>query len=175
MSNGFPLSAVVGREDIMMVAAPTTGKISYSGTFNGYQIALAAAEATITEIIAEDVPQHLHRATNLLVQSFNKLSRDLGINALAQGLAGQFQNYFTDKPVYNYRDVLTVDDNLYRHFREGLLNNGIFYLPYKFFHHGITYSHRDAELKQIIHAYEVTLQQLRQIPQSTGLSSKPSL
>ncbi len=175
MSNGFPLSAVVGREDIMKVAAPITGKVSYSGTFNGYQIALAAAEATINEIIVENVPQHLHRATNLLVESFNKLARDLGVNALAQGLAGQFQNYFTDKPVYNYRDVLAVDDNLYRHFRTSLLDNGVFYLPYKFFHHGITYSHRDSELKQIINAYEISLQQLKRVPQSAELPSKPSL
>ncbi|MEM0443721.1 MAG: aspartate aminotransferase family protein [Candidatus Caldarchaeum sp.] len=170
MSNGFPLSAVAGVEDVMMVSAPNTGKVSYSGTFNGYQLALAAAEATINEIRTADVPQYLHKATNMLVESFNRLASDLGVAARAQGLAGQFQNYFTAKPVYNYRDAVMSDDQMYRFFRESLLEDGVFYLPYKVFHHGLTYSHRDAELKHILEAYANALDKLVEL-QRAGKTS----
>ncbi|MEM3032034.1 MAG: aspartate aminotransferase family protein [Nitrososphaerota archaeon] len=179
MSNGFPLSAVVGVEGVMMVSAPITGKVSYSGTFNGYQLALAAAEATISEIKAGDVSQYLHRATNMLVESFNRLASDLGIGARAQGLAGQFQNYFTDKPVLNYRDAVASDDNMYRYFRESLLEDGVFYLPYKIFHHGITFSHREPELHHIIEAYSKALEKLAELRKAgrpvDGVYPNPSL
>jgi glutamate-1-semialdehyde 2,1-aminomutase len=160
MSNGFPLSAVAGVEDVMNVSAPVTGKVSYSGTFNGYQLALAAAEATISEIVEKDIPAYLHEKTDLLVRRFNCLAEELGVDARAQGLAGQFQNYFIDRPVYNYRDAMAANDHIYRFFRESLLEDGILYLPYKLFHHGITFSHRDEEIRLILEAYEKTLQKI---------------
>lgn len=46
MANGFPLSAVVGRRDIMMVF----DDIFFSGTFGGEALSLAACQATLAEL-----------------------------------------------------------------------------------------------------------------------------
>ncbi|GBC69736.1 Glutamate-1-semialdehyde 2,1-aminomutase [archaeon HR01] len=175
MSNGFPLSAVAGVEDVMNISAPVTGRVSYSGTFNGYQLALAAAEATISEIVKRDVPSHLHEKTDFLVRRFNEMAAELNVAARAQGLAGQFQNYFIDRPVYNYRDAVKANDSAYKLFRESLLADGVFYLPYKLFHHGITFSHGDEEIRRIIEAYENALRKISDTKLGAEPTMKPSL
>ena len=58
MANGHPLSAVVGRRDIMMKMAPPDN-IFYSGTFFGETLSLAASLATIKKMETEPVIQTL--------------------------------------------------------------------------------------------------------------------
>lgn len=52
MANGMPLSAVVGRRDIMKLMEPP-GNIFYSGTFFGETLSLAASLATIKKMERE--------------------------------------------------------------------------------------------------------------------------
>lgn len=54
MANGMPLSAVVGRKDIMKLMAPPDN-IFYSGTFFGETLSLAASIATIDKMERENV------------------------------------------------------------------------------------------------------------------------
>jgi glutamate-1-semialdehyde aminotransferase len=54
MANGFPLAAVVGQRDVMMIF----DEIFFSGTFGGDAISLAACRATIEEMQARDVIAH---------------------------------------------------------------------------------------------------------------------
>src|SRR5690242_12342624 len=57
MANGFPLSAVVGKREIMEITNPKSGTslsthegVAYYGTYNGNQMSLAAARATLGEL-----------------------------------------------------------------------------------------------------------------------------
>jgi len=54
MANGFPLAAVVGRRDIMMMF----DEVFFSGTFGGEAMSLAACKATIEELRDKDVIAH---------------------------------------------------------------------------------------------------------------------
>jgi glutamate-1-semialdehyde 2,1-aminomutase len=55
MANGYPISAVVGRRDIMMLMED----IFFSGTFAGETLSLAATKATLTFMEKHDVVAHL--------------------------------------------------------------------------------------------------------------------
>ena len=55
MANGFPLSAVVGRRDVMMEME----EIFFSGTFGGELLSLAAAKSTLTRYRDEGVAAEL--------------------------------------------------------------------------------------------------------------------
>lgn len=57
IANGLPLSAVVGRRDLM----ESFDRVFFSGTFGGETLALAAAKATIDEIVAGGVIEHIWR------------------------------------------------------------------------------------------------------------------
>src|SRR5699024_1023925 len=45
IANGFPLSAVAGKEEVMKVAEAKPGGYGFVGTYNGHQSSLAAALA----------------------------------------------------------------------------------------------------------------------------------
>ena len=55
MANGYPVSAVVGHRDVMEVF----DEIFFSFTFGGEAVSLAAAKATLSEILAKEVIAHL--------------------------------------------------------------------------------------------------------------------
>lgn len=55
MANGMPLSAIVGRKDIMMLME----QIFFSGSFGGEALSLAASIATIKKLRSEKVVEHI--------------------------------------------------------------------------------------------------------------------
>src|SRR5262249_52378839 len=56
VANGMPLSVLAGRADIMRLLERD---LFFYTTFGGEALSLAAAQATMTEIVRHDVPAHL--------------------------------------------------------------------------------------------------------------------
>ena len=69
MANGFPISAVTGRKEIMQLMED----IFYSGTFGGETLSLAAAKATITKLMNEPVLEHIANMGNRLIEGLTKI------------------------------------------------------------------------------------------------------
>src|SRR5881628_1514139 len=82
MANGFPLSAVVGRREIMEVF----DEIFFSFTFGGEALSLAAARATIAKLRDENVIEHLWRQGTALRDGYTALAREVGLASLTQCL-----------------------------------------------------------------------------------------
>lgn len=70
MANGMPLSAIVGRKDIMQLM----NEIFFSGTFGGETLSLAAAKACIEKMKAVNFPAQLWHTGNYLIEQFNKVN-----------------------------------------------------------------------------------------------------
>jgi glutamate-1-semialdehyde 2,1-aminomutase len=82
MSNGYAMSALAGRREIMQALTQ-----SYvSSTFFTNSIAMAAAVATIRKLRREQVIPHLWRIGQGLMAGLDRLVQDLGIEAQAVGL-----------------------------------------------------------------------------------------
>ena len=124
IANGFPLSAVVGREDIMNASSPG-GKTAYAGTYNGNQISLAASKATLSKIKSGKVQDYFRKETKRMSEAVNKFAEDLKIPVRFQGIGGQFQIYFTNEEVKDYTSAASSDKKLYGLFREKLKNNHV--------------------------------------------------
>jgi len=60
LANGFPLSAVVGRQDVMEAME----EIFFSGTFGGETASLAAAKVVLTKVRDGDVVERLYTQSN---------------------------------------------------------------------------------------------------------------
>jgi glutamate-1-semialdehyde aminotransferase/spore coat polysaccharide biosynthesis protein SpsF (cytidylyltransferase family) len=69
MGNGMPISAVVGRDDIMREME----EIFFSGTFGGETLSLAASLATIKKLETRSVTDYLWEYGNGISDSINKL------------------------------------------------------------------------------------------------------
>jgi glutamate-1-semialdehyde 2,1-aminomutase len=160
LANGFPMSAVAGRRDVMMVSDPK-GKVAYMGTYNGSQSSLAAASATL-EILQDGRPQALlSRSTEKLQRGFTEICEELSISARFNGLGGQFQVYFTSADIGDYRKVAGIGQERFMRFQKEMLRQGVLFMPLALFHHGISAAHTDEDIERILSAMRVALQAVR--------------
>jgi len=95
MANGYPISAVVGRRDIMKLF----DDIFFSFTFGGETISLAAAEATMNEIVRAGALGHIWEQGRRLQDGYNVLARAFGVERHTQcvGLPPRTVSVFKDE------------------------------------------------------------------------------
>ena len=150
IANGFPLSAVAGKRKVMDIINPSLNKVSYGGTYNGHQTVLAAASATLEKLKTGNIQKHLNKLTDRLVNGFNQICARNDVKARMQGIGGKIQVYFTSQEVVDWRTASGVDQNMYKRFRNGLLEKGILW-PYSCFSHpSITAAHTDQDIDRIL-------------------------
>ena len=73
MANGYPISAVVGRKDIMMLMED----IFFSGTFAGETLSLAATKATLHKIQTQNVLTHIHTLGEQLIEGLQQILAEM--------------------------------------------------------------------------------------------------
>jgi glutamate-1-semialdehyde 2,1-aminomutase len=173
MGNGFPISAVVGRKEIMNLSRPG-GKVAYAGTYNGNQICVAASYATLSALKNGSIQKELQDSTEFLQSQVRKISEDSHLNVRLQGLGGQFQIYFTDQIVVDYRTAVTTDASLYRKLREQMKRNGVLFHHHPLFHHGITKSHTKQDIDALVNQLDKFMRGLPSSELESGLRASPT-
>ncbi len=152
IANGFPLSAVAGKRKVMEVISPSLNKVSFGGTYNGHQLVIAAASATLEKLKTGEVQRHLNRLTEKLVNGFNSIATETGVAARMQGIGGKFQVYFTSQEVVDWRTASGVDQQRYKRFRDSLLQKGILWSYSCFSHPSVTAAYCDEDVNRILEA-----------------------
>ncbi len=161
IANGFPLSAVVGVEEVMQVTAPKIGRVPFSGTYNANSLGLAAAKATLNELSDGNVQKEIHQSGKFLEKEFDRLAEEMSIQAKLHSMGGKFQPYFTKEEVIDYRSAATTNPELFMTFYEGMVEDGILFGPFPLSHHGITAAHTPEDLNKIVKAFEDGLHRIR--------------
>ncbi len=94
LGNGLPISALVGRADIMRLLE----EVFFSFTFGGEALSLAAAQATINIMKSENVIEHLWRQGRKLKSAYNNMVAefDLDKHTGCQGLDPRTIIWFKD-------------------------------------------------------------------------------
>ncbi|MCL6649952.1 MAG: hypothetical protein K6U89_16660, partial [Chloroflexi bacterium] len=77
---GFPISAVVGRAEVMTVF----DEIFFSFTFGGDALSLAAALATVRLLQEEPVIPHLWKQGKVLQEGYNVLAAEFGLEQITR-------------------------------------------------------------------------------------------
>ncbi|MFP3130849.1 MAG: aspartate aminotransferase family protein [Nitrososphaeria archaeon] len=160
LANGFPISAVVGREDMISITKPGE-KVWYAGTYNGNFVSVKAAIATLEVLKDGQIQKELDVKTTELEKFVSELADDYHIPVQLKGMGGQFQIYFTDKEIVDYRTAMTSDEIKYKKFVNSMFNSGLLFHPSKLFHHGITASHEKKELQILKENIEKSLQDIK--------------
>src|SRR5262249_17257716 len=75
IANGMPIAALTGRQDVMHVLEKD---VFFFSTFGGQALWLAAALATIRELRARKVPEHLARIGAQVREGYNHLASETG-------------------------------------------------------------------------------------------------
>lgn len=82
LGNGFPISAIIGRQEVMEYAQESF----ISSTFWTERIGFAAALATLQKMDDNDVPAHLVRAGERINQGWMKIAQKHGIDIQITGI-----------------------------------------------------------------------------------------
>lgn len=162
IANGFPMSAVAGRADIMKVTEPD-GKAGWAGVYNGSQMSLAASHATLEVLADGEIQKALNGECEELERKFSEMAQNAGVHAQLAGLGGQFQVYFTDMEITDYRSACKADPGQFKIFQEQLLREGIYMLPIPLFHHGLVAAHTRYDLEKLIAAMRSGLERVHKL------------
>lgn len=144
MSNGMPVSALVGKEEIMRVFNETF----FSFTFGGECLSLAASIATINELRKKKVIDFLWAQGKKLQDGYNKLAKEHDLEKCTQ-CAGYPPSSLT-KFFGKIADESLLMKSLVQ---QELLKRGILWAAY----HAISYSHKDTEINTTVEAFDDAL------------------
>jgi glutamate-1-semialdehyde 2,1-aminomutase len=155
MGNGYPISAVGGRADLMELFSTTPGRPAFfAGTFNGHPAMAAAALATIEKLENESVHEHVFRLGERARAELGALYDRLGLPAVVAGFGSVFVTCFLEPPVESYDDLLRNDADLFVGYRRELMRDGIFELPLNLKRSHFSYAHTDDDVDRLVAATE---------------------
>jgi glutamate-1-semialdehyde 2,1-aminomutase len=126
MGGGLSTAAIGGGSELM--AMITDGRYEQVGTFNGNPLAMAAARATLTEILTADGYAQLDRLRDRMSQGLQTVIDDheLPWRVVTAGAKGCVS--FLPQPIRNFRDFLDLDGR-YGHAHWLVQHNGGAFLP----------------------------------------------
>lgn len=125
IGGGIALSALAGRARYM--DRISSGEVVHAGTLNGNPIALAAAKATLTELISNggQAYKNIWAVGNALKDGLTARFSQKGIAALATGVGPVFQIHFQPHAPRTYRDTMAANRELYLAFAIAMLDEGV--------------------------------------------------
>ena len=140
MANGFPLSAIVGRRDVMLEME----EIFFSGTFGGELLSLAAAKVVLERHLREDL------CGKLLITGQN-LSNKAEIAIAQNGLEGVLK--ISGHPTWRFLNWTATEDysmdEVRTYFMQEVFKRGLLVLST----HNVTLAHTPSIINRISGIY----------------------
>jgi len=120
---GVPLSVIAARPGILDEVGPR--KVAHAGTYNSNPLALAACIASLDHILTEEALERSGALNARLAKGYAEVFDDAGVTAHVSSDAVSGTVYFSDHPVRNWRDFLTVDGDRSILYYYHCLNSGL--------------------------------------------------
>ena len=148
MANGFPVSAVVGRGDLMKLME----EIFFSFTFGGETLSLAAALATMRKIERTGATAHMTAMGQRVQLGVAQLIADCGLGATMSISGHPTWSFLTikDTAPYSSWDIKTLF--LQEMFAAGILTLGT---------HNLSHAHDEEDVSRLLGAYAKVLPMIR--------------
>lgn len=145
VANGMPLSVLTGRKDVMSLLDKD---VFFFNTFGGEALSLAAAKATIIEMIEKNVQAYLAKQGNKLKVGYNKIAENLGMD-------------YTKCSGFDCRTIITFDAEksgcnpleMKSLIQQEMIKRGILWGGF----HNMSFSHSDEDISYTLKAYQDVL------------------
>ena len=144
IANGMPLSAIVGKREIMLEME----EIFFSGTFGGELLSLASAKHVLSRVENSDLIEKLSRVGSQISDGVNELIKLTGLQEVLK-LSGHpswtFLNW-SPSAEYSVDQIKTL-------FLQEMFEQNILILN----SHNVSYAMTDSDVNQLLNAYKRTL------------------
>lgn len=158
-ANGMPISLLTGRKDIMELF---NEEVFFFTTFGGEALSLAAAVATIKEMMEKNVPQYLVEKGKILKDGYNEIASQLNIG------------HYTKCIGYDCRSLITFDASAGNPLevkslvQQELIKKGILWSGF----HNMSFSHTDEDIEYTLKAYREVLLFLKEAVEKNEVTAR---
>ncbi len=153
IGGGFPLAAFGTHKWVMDLISDH--KVFHGGTYNTNPVSMAAGIATFREVLTRENYAHVDKLSKKLADGYRKTIAKVGLQAYiaAAGANGALMLY--PQEIRNYRDWITVDEDLWRHYWFGMVNRGVMAQPYWWDEQWtISVQHTEADIDKHLAAFD---------------------
>ncbi len=153
IAGGYPGGAIGMTEELGEVVY--SDKVHQIGTFNGNPLVMAAAEATLTDVLTQDAYEKLESTNESLKERCQEIVDKYGLPAYTEGMGAKGCVIFAPERIYGYRDYLTkVDAELATLAWLYHMNHGIFMTPGVEEEWTLSIAHEDEHIDRYVEAFE---------------------
>lgn len=148
LANGYPVSAVAGKKEIMKLME----EIFFSFTFGGETLSLAASYATLTKLQREPVIEKLHATGQVVIDRLRTLIKEFDLESTF-GVAGYPVWSFLlikDTPQFNSWELKTL-------LLQEMFANSVFMIGT----HNISYAHSMDDIDTLMRAYRTYFEKVK--------------
>jgi glutamate-1-semialdehyde 2,1-aminomutase len=129
IGGGLPVGAFAARAEIMNYLAPL-GPVYQAGTLSGNPLAMAAGLAMLNALENDNsVFQRLSEKTIYLEKGIHKALTANGIAFTINRLGSMISVHFDPNPVFDFQTASNGDNDTFKKFFHGLLQEGIYIAP----------------------------------------------
>lgn len=153
LANGFPISAIGGRADIMQLfdAPDPARRVLIAGTYNAHPLVCAAGIATLSKLRDPATYTSIRRHSSALYQGLRELFTEAGIAATLVNNESAYCVYFCEQAPRDLHDILEHHDfDFDLRLRKALLERGIYHIPISCKQGSISYSHSAADVARTL-------------------------
>lgn len=127
MGNGYPISAIGGREDVMRTFR--FGGAAHGGTYTAHSVSIAAAAETLRILDETDTLEQIAAYGKTLMEGISKILKARGIVHSFTGHPSMFGLFFAETPPDNYREWKNSDYSFYDTMAQHLHDAGVIVEP----------------------------------------------
>ena len=159
MANGYPVSAIAGRADVMKLME----EIFFSFTFGGETLSLAAALATMNKLQREPVVATMRAQGQKIIDGLQAIIAELGAGDFLSVAGDSTWSFLLmgDVEPYSAWELKTL-------FMQESIEGGIL----SFGTHNLSYAHSDADIAQLLAVHRQTLTAMVDAVRNRSLAAK---
>lgn len=129
IGGGLPVGAFAARAEIMDYLAPV-GPVYQAGTLSGNPLAMAAGFAMLKAINEdEELFDRLDKKTAYLENGIRSVFQNAGFAYTINKVGSMISVHFDEAPVVDFQSAAKGDNDLFKKFFHGLLQEGIYIAP----------------------------------------------
>jgi len=129
IGGGLPVGAFAARNEIMNFLAPL-GPVYQAGTLSGNPLAMAAGLSMLQSLNSDaQIFQRLEEKTAYLENGIREVFTNYKIDFTINRVGSMISVHFDSNPVFDFATAKNGDNEIFKKFFHGLLNEGIYIAP----------------------------------------------